>query len=82
MLALLNLASGECAKRNSTGQAGIQNGLIFGWFNGSRVSPNPASSTGQPRGLARNDSFAPSPSLSPLKENRNFGLPNTLLGIL
>jgi hypothetical protein len=29
MLALLNLASGECAKRNSTGRAGIQNVLIF-----------------------------------------------------
>jgi hypothetical protein len=29
MLALLNLASGECAKRNSTGRAGIQNDSVF-----------------------------------------------------
>jgi hypothetical protein len=34
MLALLNLASGECAKRNSTGRAGIQNDVIFRHFPG------------------------------------------------
>jgi hypothetical protein len=34
MLALLNLASGECAKRNSTGRAGIHNDLIFRNFPG------------------------------------------------
>jgi hypothetical protein len=60
MLALLNLAFSECAKRNSTGRAGIQNHSIFGIFPGfpfdfaqggepaePRVSPNPVSSTGQ-----------------------------------
>jgi hypothetical protein len=44
MLALLNLASGECAKRNSTGRAGIQNNLIYRLFPGFRVSPKALSS--------------------------------------
>jgi hypothetical protein len=51
MLALLNLASGECAERDSKGQAGIQNDFIFRYFPGFRVSPTIF-------GFARNDSFA------------------------
>jgi hypothetical protein len=50
MLALLNLASGECAKRNSTGQAGIQCDMISRELPGFRVSLDMIP-------LARNDKF-------------------------